>query len=237
MAGLGTFINALAIALGTGIGWLLGHRLPTSITQTVLSGMGLLVLVIGIQMALTATTATQAVIVLMSLVGGAVIGELLAIEARLEWVGQQLEAQITRYGGSSPITKAFVTASLLYVVGPLAILGSLQDGIQRDPSLLITKAALDGIAAVAFTSSLGIGVLFSIIPVVLYQGTITLLSQQIAGILSEAVIEALTATGGILVMGIGVNLLEIKQIRLGNLLPALGLAVLLVGILPIWDLG
>lgn len=237
MVGFGTLVNVLAIALGTAIGWLLGHRLPERITQTVLAGMGLLVMVIGIQMALTATTATQGVIVLMCVVVGAVLGEWLDIEAQLIWVGKQLEAWVSRFIGPSPITKAFVSASLLYVVGPLAILGSLQDGIQRDPALLITKAALDGVAAIALTSSLGIGVIFSIVPVALYQGGLTLLSQPIVGILSEAGIEALTATGGILVMGIGINLLELKSIRLGNLLPALVLAVLLVGILPLWDVS
>lgn len=237
MIGLGTLVNALAIAVGAGVGWGLGNRLPKRITETVLVGMGILVMILGIQMALTAETAAQAVIVLLALVMGAVIGEWLDIEGRLMGVGQQIEAQMVRYLGPSPVAKAFVTASVLYVVGPLAILGSLQDGMQGDPSLLLIKSALDGIASVAFTSSLGVGVAFSIVPLVLYQGTITLLSQQISGVVTTAMIEALTATGGILVMGIGINLLELKLIRLGNLLPALLLAVLLVGILPLWEWG
>ncbi len=235
LPGIGTFVNALTIGLGSGLGWIVGQRFPARFSGIVLQAMGLLVVVIGIQMALTAQTAAQSMIVLVALVSGSVLGEWINLEARLQQVGQRLEAWVTRYLGPSPVTKAFTTASIIYVVGPLAILGSLQDGIQRDPSLLLIKSALDGLASIAFTASMGIGVIFSIAPVVIYQGSITLLSQQISGDISTEMIEALTATGGILVMGVGTNLLNLFPLRLANMLPALLIVSVIVGFVPLWN--
>ncbi|NJK61369.1 MAG: DUF554 domain-containing protein [Synechococcaceae cyanobacterium SM2_3_1] len=235
-AGIGTLINVGMILLGSLVGLLLGQRLPPRISETMLQVMGLLVIGIGVQMSLAAETAAQAVVILLALVTGALIGESIDIEKHLRHAGEWIEDQVHRYWGPSPITQAFMTATIVYLVGPLAILGSLQDGLENDPSLLVIKAALDGIASVAFTTSLGIGVIFSAGPVLVYQGTITLLGQSLSALLNEDIIAALTASGGILIMGVGINLLNIKPMRVGNLLPALPLAMALCGLTPIWHL-
>lgn len=233
--GFGTVVNAATIGVGSGVGLLLGHRLPARVSEVVLQVMGPLVIVIGIQMALTAETAAQSIVVLIALVSGAISGELVNIEYGVEQIGRRLEAWVTARFGPSPVTKAFMTTSILYVVGPMAILGSFQDGIQQDPSLLLIKSALDGLASIAFTASLGIGVLFSMGPVVVYQGILTLLGRWIADWLTEDMIAALTATGGILVMSVGINLLNLVPLRVGNFLPALLIVVVLVGLLPVWN--
>ncbi|MFQ3614068.1 MAG: DUF554 domain-containing protein [Cyanobacteriota bacterium] len=236
LPGTGTLVNTLAIVVGSAIGWGLGSRLPERITQTVLQALGSLVLILGIQMALTLSSAAQSVTVLIALVLGAVLGEWINLEAAFERVGQALEKQVSRWLGPSPITQAFVTTSILFVVGPMTLLGSIQDGL-GDPSLLLIKAALDGIATLAFTTSLGWGTLFSAIPVFLVQGGVALLAQQLQPLLRPEMIAALEATGGILILGIGINLLGLTRLRVGNLLPALLIVELLVGFLPIWELN
>lgn len=167
--GTGTLVNALAILVGSGLGWGMGSRLPERMSQTLLQAMGALVLVLGIQMALTLSSAAQTLTVLVALVSGAVLGEWIDIEAAFERVGQALEKQVSRRLGPSPITRAFVATSILFVVGPMTLLGSIRDGL-GDPSLLLVKAALDGIATLAFAASLGWGTLFSALPVLLVQG-------------------------------------------------------------------
>ncbi len=236
LPGTGTLVNTLAIVVGSAIGWGLGRRLPERIGQTLLQAMGSLVLVLGIQMALTLSSAAQAVTVLIALVLGAVLGEWIDIEAAFERLGQALEKQVSRWLGPSPITQAFVTASILFVVGPMTLLGSIQDGL-GDPSLLLVKAALDGIATVAFTASLGWGTLFSAVPVLLFQGGVVLLARQLQPLLRPEMIAALEATGGILILGIGINLLGLARLRVGNLLPALLIVELLVGFSPVWNLN
>ncbi len=236
LPGTGTLVNTLAIVVGSAIGWGLGRRLPERIGQTLLQAMGSLVLVLGIQMALALSSAAQAVTVLIALVLGAVLGEWIDIEAAFERLGQALEKQVSRWLGPSPITQAFVTASILFVVGPMTLLGSIQDGL-GDPSLLLVKAALDGIATVAFTASLGWGTLFSAVPVLLFQGGVVLLARQLQPLLHPEMIAALEATGGILILGIGINLLGLARLRVGNLLPALLIVELLVGFFPVWDLN
>jgi uncharacterized membrane protein YqgA involved in biofilm formation len=234
--GTGTLVNTLAIVVGSGLGWGVGSRLPERIGQTLLQAMGSLVLVLGIQMALTLSSAAQAVTVLIALVLGAVLGEWINIEAAFERVGQALEKQVSRWLGPSPMTQAFVTTSILFVVGPMTLLGSIQDGL-GDPSLLLVKAALDGIATLAFTASLGWGTLFSAVPVLLVQGGVALLARQLQPLLRPEMIAALEATGGILILGIGINLLGLTRLRVGNLLPALLIVELLVGFFPVWDLN
>lgn len=232
---IGTLVNAAAIGLGSGMGLIAGRRLPPRVADIVLQVMGPLVIVIGIQMALTAQTAAQSVVVLIALVTGSVVGEGINIERRVEQIGQHLEAWVSQRLGPSSVTKAFLTTSILYVVGPMAILGSLQDGLQGDPSLLFVKSALDGLASIAFTASLGIGVLFSIGPVVLYQGILTLLGQFIGAAISPDMIAGLTATGGILIMSVGINLLNLVPLRVGNFLPALIMIAILISLFPIWN--
>ncbi len=233
--GTGTLVNALAILVGSGLGWGMGSRLPERMSQTLLQAMGSLVLVLGIQMALTLSSAAQTVTVLVALVSGAVLGEWIDIEAAFERVGQALEKQVSRRLGPSPITRAFVATSILFVVGPMTLLGSIQDGL-GDPSLLLVKSALDGIATLAFAASLGWGTLFSALPVLLVQGGVALLARQLQPLLRPDLIAALEATGGILILGIGLNLLGLARLRVANLLPALLIVELLVGFFPVWDL-
>ncbi|MEN9203554.1 MAG: DUF554 domain-containing protein [Thermostichus sp. DG_1_6_bins_120] len=234
--GTGTLVNTLAIGMGSVIGWRVGCHLPRGTTETLLQTLGSLVVVLGIQMALTLSSAAQSVIVLVALVLGAVLGEWINLEAACERLGQALEKQVSRWLGPSPITQAFVSTSILFVVGPMTLLGSIQDGL-GDPSLLLVKAALDGIATVAFTASLGWGTLFSAVPVFLVQGGVALLARQLQPLLRPEMLAALEATGGILVLGIGINLLGLARLRVGNLLPALLIVELLVGWFPIWELN
>ncbi len=233
----GTLLNVVAVLVGTTIGSLLGDRLAHRVREIVLQGVGLVTLLIGMQMALQAQ---NLLIVLASVVLGGAIGEMLGIEARLDGVGAWLER---RFGGhasesdddvetaAARFIRGFVTASLVFCVGPIAILGAVQDGLLGDFRLLSVKSLLDGVTSVAFASALGRGVYFSALVVLVYQGGLSLLARALgAGIPdpshNPAVLE-MTAVGGLLILGIGLRLLEIKQVRVGNLLPAVALAPLL----------
>ena len=236
VSGIGTAVNVVAIVLGSGLGWLVGQRLPQRVSEIVLQAIGLIVLVVGMQMALTASSAAQFSIAIVSMVLGAVTGELVDIEHWLTRLGQAIEWWVCQRFGPHPITKAFITSSLLFLVGPMAILGGVQDGLLGDPSLLLIKSGLDGIVSIAFTASLGIGTLFSILPIAIYQGGWTFLGIVAGDFVNESAVEALTTTGGLVVMGIGFNLLKVTQLRLGNFLPALIFAGLLAGLTPGWTL-
>lgn len=234
--GIGTAVNVVAIALGSGLGWTVGQQLPQRVSEIVLQGIGLIVLVVGMQMALTASSAAQFSIAIVSMVLGAVTGELMNIEHWLTRLGQAIEWWVSKRFGPNPITKAFITSSLLFLVGPMAILGGIQDGLLGDPSLLLIKSGLDGIVSIAFTASLGIGTLFSTIPIAIYQGAWTFLGIVAGDVVNESAVDALTATGGLVVMGIGFNLLQVTQLRLGNFLPALLFAGAIAGWTPGWTL-
>ncbi|MEM6446376.1 MAG: DUF554 domain-containing protein [Cyanobacteria bacterium P01_D01_bin.123] len=233
LAGTGTLVNIVAISIGSGLGSLVGQRLPSRLNESLLRAIGLVTVVVGIQMGLTAQTALQSVVVLLAMAIGVSIGEAIDIERGLMWLGHTLEIQAKQWLGPSRITRAFVTSSIVFLVGPMAILGSIQDGL-GDPSLLLIKSGLDGVASIAFTASLGIGTFFSLLPVAIYQGILTLLASQLQGVMTDAVVEALTAVGGLLVLAVGLNLLEIARLRLGNFLPALPLAAALTAWLPLW---
>lgn len=170
---------------------------------------------------------SNSLIVLVGIVTGAIVGELLNIEARLDQVGEYFER---KFGGKGNFAKAFITSTLLYCVGPLAILGALQDGLRGDVSLLLTKTGLDGVCSIAFAATFGIGVLFSTIPLFLYQGGITVGASLLEPFISQNVVELITATGGLLVIGIALNILEIAKIKVGNMLPAILITALLAAI-------
>ena len=224
---LGTVINVAAIAIGTLIGLALKQRLPERITSIVMQGLGLVTALIGVKMIIVTE---NVLVVLVSIVVGGVFGELLHIEARLDAFGEKVEAKFSREKGT--FAKAFVTSSLLYCVGPMAILGALQDGLRGDYSILLTKSGLDGVASVAFASTLGAGVLFSAIPLALYQGGITVGASMLEPFLSSSIVNAMTATGGLLILGIALNILQVTKIRVGNLLPAILIAAALASLLP-----
>jgi len=217
---LGTIVNGICIIIGTIIGKFL-YRMPEGIKATTMQVIGLFVVVIGLQMALTGD---EMLIVLISLVLGAVIGELCRIEDGLNRAGKWLETKFSK-GKDEDIAKGFVSATLIFVVGAMAIVGSLDSGLRGNHSVLITKGIIDGFTSILLTASLGIGVLFSFIPVVLYQGSITLLASTIQQIAPEEVLNTFiantTSTGGIMIMAIGLNLLGLTKIRVANLLPGI----------------
>ncbi len=225
----GTLINAATVLVGTVAGTLLGSRLPDRIRETLMHGLGLVTLVVGIAQGLEAfrpplseVTRGAVLVVLGSVLVGGVLGELLRIERGLDRAGDALKARFGR--GQARFTEGFVVASLVFCVGPLTILGAIQDGLTGDYQLLAIKSLLDGFAAVAFASVLGWGVGFSVITILVYQGALSLSASALAGALSDAMIAAMSAVGGLLILGIGLRLLELREVRVANLLPALVLA-------------
>jgi uncharacterized membrane protein YqgA involved in biofilm formation len=219
---LGTVANVAAIVLGTLLGLLLRRKLPQRIIEISTQALGLVTVLIGVQMIIAVD---NVLVLLVSAVAGAVVGELIHIEKRLDAVGARLEKRFKRQGGT--FAKAFVTSSLLYCIGPIAILGALQDGLRGDYSILLTKSGLDGIASVALASTLGVGVLFSTIPVLVYQGSITIAASTLQPYLTKSIVNGMTATGGLLIVGIALNILHVAKIRVGNMLPAIVFAAIL----------
>jgi uncharacterized membrane protein YqgA involved in biofilm formation len=215
----GTLVNISAIVIGSLIGRWAGRYLSARIRNTLMAGLGLAVLLIGLQLALQSQ---QIMIVIGSLIAGGLIGELLAIEKRLESFGLHLQQ---RFSGMGKVAEGFVTASLLYCVGAMAIMGALQDGMGEEPTILYAKAFLDGVASIALASTLGIGVIFSIIPLFFYQGAITLAAEMSRALLTPAVIVEMNAVGGLLITAIALDLIGLKRLPVGNLLPAVAVAV------------
>ncbi len=212
---VGTIVNVGAIILGAVIGSIMKKGIPERFNNTIIQGLGLAVIIIGIQMAVTSK---NILIVILSLVIGGLTGELLKIEERLNSVGLRLEEKFG--GGQGDFAKGFVTASLVFCIGAMAVIGSIQDGLQGNSSTLFVKALLDGVSSIFFASTMGPGVILSAFPVLVYQGSITLLAQYVQNLLTQPVIIEMTATGGVLICGIGINILGIKEIKVGNLLPA-----------------
>ncbi len=243
--GFGTAVNVVTVLVGSAVGLLLGHRLPQRTRDTVTDALGLVTLLIGglSAVAVTATELSAAVgdsapvlIVLGALLVGGIVGSLVDIEARLDALGGWLRRVLSQ-GRSAPdadhpararFIEGFVTASLVFCVGPLTILGSLSDGLGLGADQLLLKATLDGFAAIAFAASLGAGVLASALAVAVVQGLLTLVGFLVGDVLPAAHLAAVTAAGGLLLLGVGLRLLRIKQLPVGNLLPALVVAPLLV---------
>ncbi len=230
----GTLINVAAIILGSLIGLVAGNRIPEKMRQTLVSAMGLFTLAYGVFI----FGQTQNMLIpLFALVVGTVIGELLKIEEGLNGLGEFIQQKLAGLnpnlsGESQKFVTGFVSASLLFCIGPMAILGSIQDGISGNFQMLAIKSLLDGIASIAFASTLGVGVVFSAVVVLVYQGAISLLAGLIGQGFGDTIVAEMTATGGIILAGIAIsNLLQIKKIRTGSFLPAIFLAVLIVLIL------
>jgi len=218
----GTLVNTTTVIIGSGLGLWVGHRLPENIKRIVLQAMGLITILLGIQMALK----TESVLILIgSLVLGGITGELLKIEEALESVGEYLKRRVKSESGNFVL--GFVSASLLFCVGPMTVVGSLEDGLFGKADLLYIKSVLDGFASLVLSSGLGIGVLFSFLTVLIFQGSLTLLGNHLEFILREDIINEMSAAGGLLIVGIGLQLLDIKRIPVANLLPALVYAVAL----------
>lgn len=226
MRGLGTLINILTVLIGGTIGAFVGLRFNEKIRTTLLYAIGIFTLTIGFSYALKTK---NVLIPLFSVLIGGVIGELLDIENWLERFAESVK-RLLKSAGSS-FTEGFIAASLLFCVGPMSILGSLSDGLKGDYQILALKAVLDGFAGMALAASLGWGVIFSVVTIFLYQGSLTFLGSLLGNFFTNPMIAEMTATGGILIIGIGLMLLEIKRIRLANLLPAIFIAPLIVFVL------
>ena len=235
----GTIVNAIAIIVGGLIGFVL-PRISEGMSKTVMQGLGLAVAVLGITMTFKST---NFLIVIVSLVLGGIIGELMKIEYRLQQLGNWLEKTVRRGEKSSPnknsIAEGFITATLVYCIGSMAILGSIDSGLRHNHDILYTKSILDGVSAIIFASSLGFGVILSAIPVFLYQGAIAICATFITLFMSTAdlnnIIAEVTAVGGVLVVGIGLNILEIKRINVANLLPSIFIASVSVPLVQQWS--
>lgn len=228
---IGTLLNTATIVVGGLLGLAFGSRLPERMGQTVVAALGLFTVAYGLRMFIETS---NAILVLLALITGGILGEWWQIEEGLKRLGAWLQARFAANseGGSARFVRGFLTASLVYAIGPMAILGSIQDGLTGDFSLLAIKSTLDGFASIVFASTLGVGVLFSALVIFVLQGSIALLAQQIQAVFTPLMIAELSATGGLLLVGMGVSsLLEIKPIRVGNLLPALLLAPLIVALL------
>lgn len=225
---IGTLVNVGAIVGGGLIGILIGEKLPEKMRSTVMHGLGLVCLLIGLQMAMQTK---NVLIVLGALLIGAILGEWMRIDDALQRTGAMLQSALAR-GGSSLFAEGFVTASLVFCVGPMAILGSIQDGLTGDYRLLAVKSMLDGFASIAFAASLGWGVLLSAVPILLYQGGLTLFANLISTVLTDPIVVEMTATGGLIIVGISLKLLKLKELRLANFIPALALAPLIVVLIP-----
>lgn len=229
----GTLINVATVITGGTLGTVLGERLPPRIRHIVMQGVGLTTLVVGMSMAITTS---NFLLVLGSILIGGILGEWWRLEEQLDGAGKWLEAKASRFPflAQGEFTRGFVTASLVFCVGPMTVLGSIQDGLSSDYTLLAIKSVLDGFSSLAFAASMGMGVTFAAVTVLLYQGALTLGASLFQTILTEAMIREMTATGGVIILGIGLLLLEIKRVRVANFLPALIVAPLLVALWERW---
>jgi len=224
---VGTIINIATVSAGSVLGVALGNRFPQRIQEIVFDALGLLTLFIGFHMAFKTE---NVLIVLGALLVGGITGELLRIEDRLNRIGTFLQHTFSMEK-QKKFVEGFVTASLLFCVGPMAILGSIRDGLTGDYTLLAIKSMLDGFASLGFASALGWGVFFSTLTILVFQGSITLSAAWIQKLLTASMVNEMTATGGLIIVGIGIRLLKIRDIRVGNFLPALVIAPATVFIL------
>ena len=227
----GTALNVAAVLVGGGLGTLAGARLPEGMRGTALHAIGIVVILVGV---VNFLEYDNLLVPLVSVVSGLAVGEALGIDRGLKRFGDYLERRLAR--GESPVSQAFVTTRLLFCVGPLTVLGPIEDGLTGDFGLLALKSALDGIAALSFAAVLGWGVLLSAGTVLVVQGSITLGAGLVEGFVTEAMISATTATGGVLIVGLGLGLLELREVRVANMLPALLVAPLLIAAPPLWPL-
>ena len=222
--GLGTLMNIVTVLIGGSVGLILGSRLKKSLNEAVINAMALVGIVIGVQMAFESK---NILIVLASLVIGTIIGELINIDSYVSQIGNFMEQKFSK-DKDGKFARAFVTASLIFCVGPLTILGSIQDGLTGDYKLLATKSMLDGFTAVMFASAMGVGVIFSALSIFIIQVGLTLFAGTLIGVMTEAVIAEITGVGGVMVFSIGLGILGIKKLKTVNMLPALIIAPMIV---------
>ena len=225
---LGTIVNVVAIIIGTFLGMFLKKGIKDKYKNTIMDGIGLSVGIIGISGAIETN---NIILVIISIVIGSIIGEIIDIDLRLDNLGHEMEEKFGK--GDSNFSKGFVTASLIYLIGAMAVVGSLESGLTGNHETLFAKSILDGVLSVILGSTLGIGVAFSVIPVIIYQGAITLLASSVKGLLTPIAVTEMSAVGGILILAIGINQLGIKKIKVANMLPAIFIPVIYYGIISI----
>jgi len=201
---------------------LLNARLPRRVTDIVFQGLGLFTLYVGFTMA---SRTSHLLLMIFSIVLGSILGELMGLESGMERVSEKLKTRLK--SSNEKFTEGMITAFLLYCMGSMTILGAFEEGLGGEPNLLLAKSVLDGFSSVALASALGLGVMFSIVPLLIYQGGLTLLAAQLQDLLTEVVVDELSAVGGLLLIGLGINILEIKRLRIMNMLPALVIIVVL----------
>jgi len=223
----GTYVNAVAVVVGSLVGIILRGRFPEKIKDMVFQGIGLVTLFIGFQMSLKTS---NLVILFFSILVGAILGEVTNLERHIEDFGNFIKS---KFGSKEDkFVEGFITAFLIFCMGSMTIIGSIEDGLNGNPSILYAKSILDGFASISLASVLGMGVLFSAIPLLLYQGGITLLASLSKTFFTDAVINELSASGGIILIGLGINLLDIRKIKVANLLPSLVISAAITYILP-----
>lgn len=232
MVGMGTVVNVAAIAGGSLLGLLVGRGIKEKYQETVIYGLALCVIVLGIQIALQGQ---HILLTIISLVVGSILGEALGIEEKLEQVETLLAEKFQKSrkkgdAGTDAFVEGFLTASLLYCVGAMAIVGSIQDGLSGDPTTLYTKALIDGLSGIIYASNFGVGVLFSALSVGVYQGILTALTGFLGPWMSQLVVQEVAACGGLMILGIGLNMTKLLKIRVGNMLPGLLVAGVAAGI-------
>ena len=220
---LGTIVNCITIAVGCFLGLVAKGKIPERIGDTIMKGLALCTMYIGISGALEGNDTLQMII---SIAIGALIGEIIDIDKWLEKLGEFLESKFNKEGKSGSIAQGFITSSLLFCVGAMAIVGSLESGLKGDNTTLFTKSILDGISSIIFTSTLGIGVIFSIGTVLIYQGGIAICAGMLSNVLSSVVITNMSAVGVLLILGLGLNMLGVTKIKIANMLPAIFIPII-----------
>lgn len=213
---IGTLVNAAAVIAGSAAGLLLHAKFPERITRIAFQGIGLFTLFMGVKMAMETA---DLMIMVFSILIGSILGELLKLEARTERMGNWLKNKVKSQ--NDKFTDGLVTAFLLFCMGSMTVLGAVEEGMGGKPDLLLAKSVLDGFSSIALAASLGAGVLFSAVPLLIYQGGLTMLAGQLSGVLSPVVIGEVTGVGGLMLIGMGINILEIRRIQVLNMLPAL----------------
>ncbi|WP_291651818.1 DUF554 domain-containing protein [Clostridium sp.] len=221
---IGTIINSLTIIIGSIIGIFVKGKINEKISNTIMKGLALCVIYIGISGAIKGG---NTIVMIISIALGGLIGELIDIDLKLENLGNKIERKVKKNGSDISIAEGFVTSTLLFCVGAMAIVGALESGLNNNYSTLLAKSILDGISSIIFSSMLGIGVILSSVSVFLYQGSITLASGMLSNVLSDIAITNMTAVGSILIIGLGFNILGVSKIKVSNLLPAMLFAILL----------
>jgi hypothetical protein len=219
---LGTLINIVAVIFGSTVGLILHWRLPKKITTIVFQGIGLFTLFLGITMA---TKTSNFLIMIFSIVIGSIVGELIDIDNYLNRFSEYLKLKMKLK--SDKFSEGLITAFLLFCMGSMTILGAIEEGLGGKPNLLLAKSVLDGFSSIALSAALGIGVMFSVVPLLIYQGGLTLFASSLQNFFTEVLINELTAVGGLLLIGLGINILEIKKLKVLNMLPSLIIVIIL----------